>query len=295
MTLNKASLFVLALPVLIAGCPGDDTGGSGDEPTSSTTSPDPSSTTNPDPTDPDPTDPDPSSSTTEDPTDPDSSSSTTDDPPGDNAQVRVLHLGVRAPGVDLFANGMGPIIQDLQFREGTPYTPVPEGTYTFDISVTGTPVEDAVLSADLTLDANTSYTAVAIGDLEMTDGAPGLDVIALVDDAADIDAANIRVTAIHAAPAVGQVDIWEVTAEPLPLFENVDYGTFATLGMDVPAGPLMIGIDVDDDATPDLTFDVDATGLGGSQVNVFANNDENGDVALIIQLPTGDLLQVDPS
>ena len=293
MNMTKASLFVLAFPVMLAGCPGDDTGGSGDEPTSSTTSPDPSSTTNPDPTDPTP---DPGSSTTTDP-DPDSSSSTTDDPPGDNAQVRVVHLGVRAPGVDIFANGMGPLIPDLQFREGTPYAPVPEGTYTFDISVTGTPVEDAVLSAELTLDANTSYTAVAIGDLEMTDGAPGLEVIALVDDAADIDAANIRVTAIHAAPAVGQVDIWEVSdpANPVPLFEDVDYGVFATLPTDVPAGMLTVGIDVDDDATPDLTFEVDASAIGGSQVNVFANNDENGDVALIIQLPDGTLLQVDPS
>ena len=125
----------------------------------------------------------------------------------------------------------------------------------------------------------------------MTGGAPGLQAIALVDDSADIDPANVRITVVHAAPAVGQVDIWEITADPVALLENVDFGASATLG-DIPAGPLEIGVDVDDDATPDVTFSVDASGLGGAQVNVFANNDTEGAVALVAQLQDGTILTI---
>ena len=163
--------------------------------------------------------------------------------------------------------------------------------YTFDVSAAGTPVEDAVISVGpLPLAADTVYTAVAIGDIEEA-GDLGLQVIAIVDDAVDIDPANVRITVVHAAPAVGEVDIWEITGEPIPLLENVPYSASAGLG-DIPAGPLEIGVDVDDDANPDVTFSVDASGLGGQQVNVYANNDAEGAVALVAQLGDGTVLTI---
>jgi hypothetical protein len=101
---------------------------------------------------------------------------------------------------------------------------------------------------------------------------------------------------VHAASAVGQVDIWEITdpMNPVALLSDVDFAASATLP-DIPAGPLEIGIDVDDDATPDVTFSVDATGLAGLQANVYANNDEAGDVVLIAQLPDGTILPIAPN
>ncbi len=280
MNLRSSSLLVLALPLLVTACGDDGT----DPDQNGSTSGTPSTATD----DPGTTTDDPGTTTD---VDPDSSSG---EPPMGEASVRVLHLGVNAPGVDIFANGTGPIIENLEFRNGTAYAPVPPGEYTFEISVTGTSAEEAVLAPMLDLADATSYTAVAIGDLNETDGAPGLSVLPLVDDTADIDAANIRVTLVHAAPAVGEVDIWELTGEPVPLAENVPFGAAATLD-DIPAGVLEVGIDVDDDAMPDLTFTVDATPLAGSQVNVYANNDAEGGVALIAQLPDGTVLPIPPN
>jgi len=212
---------------------------------------------------------------------------------GEMAEIRVLHLGVNAPGVDVFANGEGPVVDNLEFRNSTAYLMVPTGTSTFEVSVTGTSVEEAVLAPEVDLAADTKYTAVAIGDLNETDGAPGLQAIAIVDDDADIDAANVRITVVHAAPAVGEVDIWEISdlKNPVALLEDVPFGASAGLP-DIPAGPLEIGVDVDNDAVPDVTFSVDATAAAGAQVNVYANNDAEGAVALVLQLPDGTVLPI---
>lgn len=276
------SLICALAPLACGDDGGDDTGVASVDTGSATDDPTTGEPTTGEPT----TEP----STTVDPdgssTDPDTTGE-----PGETASVRVMHLGVRAPAVDVFANGEGPVFEALEFRNSSAYAEVPAGDYTFEVSVSGTPASEAVLAPELTLDPSTSYTAVAIGDLEQTGGAPGLAAIALVDDAEGIDPANVRITVIHAAPAVGQVDVWEISAEPVALLENVDYSTFATLA-DIPAGPLEIGIDVDDDATPDVTFSVDATGLAGAQVNVYANNDADGNVALIAQLQDGTVLAI---
>ena len=209
------------------------------------------------------------------------------------AEIRVLHLGVNAPGVDVFANGEGPVVDNLMFRAGTEYLMVPAGDYTFQISVAGTSADEAVLEPALTLDADTKYTAVAIGDLNEA-GDIALQVLPLVDDDANIDAAEVRITVIHAAPAVGEVDVWEISdpENPAELLSDVPFGGSATLP-DIPAGALEIGLDIDNDMVPDVTFSVPDAGLGGLQVNVYANNDANGGVALVAQLPDGTVLPID--
>jgi hypothetical protein len=263
--------------------PGGTTGGptsSSTNPSSSGTTTDPGTTTEPD-------------TTTEPGTTTDGESSGSSGEPGEMAEIRVLHLGVNAPAVDVFANGEGPVVEALEFRNGTAYLSVPAGDYTFEVSVSGSGPEDAVLAPMLTLDADTKYTAVAIGDLEETDGAPGLQALPLVDDDEGIDAANVRITVVHAAPAVGQVDIWEISdpENPVALLEDVDFGASATLP-DIPAGALEIGVDVDDDEVPDVTFSIPDAGLGGLQVNAYANNDADGNVALVAQLPDGTVLPI---
>ena len=288
------SLSLIALLAPVTACGGDDADDTGADTsaTSSPTDPTAEGSGTDEPTATEPTATDPTTDATATDTDPSDTDVDPDTTAGvENAQVRVLHLGVGAPAVDVFANGEGPVFSALEFRNSTDYAEVPAGDYTFQVSVSGTTAEEAVIAPELTLDANTAYTAVAIGDLAMTGGAPGLQAIALVDDSADIDPANVRITVVHAAPAVGQVDIWEITADPVALLENVDFGASATLG-DIPAGPLEIGVDVDDDATPDVTFSVDASGLGGAQVNVFANNDTEGAVALVAQLQDGTILTI---
>ena len=94
----------------------------------------------------------------------------------------------------------------------------------------------------------------------------------------------------HAAPDVPQVDIWEITGEPVLLLENVDFGVSATL--DVPSSALELGFDVDDDGVPDVTFSVPDLG-GDQQVNVFASNEVMGAPFLLAHLPDGATARVD--
>jgi hypothetical protein len=207
-----------------------------------------------------------------------------------SARIRVLHLSPDAPGVDVFVNGgEDAVVENLEFPSGTPYLDVPAGSYTFDVAATGTSADEAVLTIDeLELEAGASYTAVAFDELASITALP------LVDDYADLGAGDIRVRAVHAASAVGQVDIWNVpeTGSPAPLWTNVDFGV-AGSALDLPAGAYTIGVDVDDDMSPDLTFALPAL-PAGTVANVFAVNDANDDVFLIAQLADGTTARIDP-
>jgi hypothetical protein len=211
---------------------------------------------------------------------------TTGDGDGD-AQIRVIHLGVNVPAVDVFANSAEPAVAtDLDFKQSSGYLTVPAGDYTFQVSLAGMTPADAVLEPSVTLDADTKYSAVALGDLNATDTALAPMVLPLVDDDADIDAANFRLQVVHAAPAVGEVDIWEISdaSAPALLLENVPFAGNAYLD-DIPAGALELGFDLDDDASPDVTFSVPDVSAGGLQLNVFAVNDDTGAVSLQIVTP----------
>jgi hypothetical protein len=205
------------------------------------------------------------------------------------ARVRVLHLSPDAPGVDVFANGGDePVVENLEFPDGTPYLSVPPGTYTFDVSASGSSADDAVLTVeDLELEAGGSYTAVAFDELS------SISALALVDDYEGLAPGDIRIRAVHAASTVGEVDIWDVTtpSAAAPLYEDVPFGV-AGDALDVPAGAYSVGIDVDDDATPDLTFDLPAL-PGGTVANLYAVA-ADGDVFLVAQLPDGTTARIDP-
>jgi hypothetical protein len=206
------------------------------------------------------------------------------------ARVRVLHLSPDAPAVDVFANGGDdPVTEGLTFPNGTPYLEVPAATYTFDVAPAGGSAEDAVLTIDaIELESGVSYTAVALDELDSITALP------LVDDYAGLAAGKIRVRAVHAAAAVGEVDLWSVpeSGSPAPLWTNVDFGV-AGDALDVAAGAYTIGVDVDDDMTPDLTFKLPAL-PAGTVANVFAVNDEEGDVFLLAQLADGATARIDP-
>jgi hypothetical protein len=210
--------------------------------------------------------------------------------PATSARVRVLHLSPDAPFVDVFVNqGTDPVIENLEFPKGTAYLEVPTGTYTFDVAPAGGSADDAVLSiAGLTLEPGLSYTAVAIDEVSSIAALP------LVDDYRALATGKIRVRAVHAAPAVGEVDLWSVpdSGDPAPLWTNVNFGV-AGAPLDVDAGAYTIGVDVDDDMSPDLLFRLPAL-PAGTVANVYAVNDSDDDVFLLAQLPDGSTARVDP-
>jgi len=205
-----------------------------------------------------------------------------------NAYVRVLHLSPDAPAVDVHVDGIdGPVLTGVSFSEGSAYLEVPAGTYTFRITAEGADPSSAVLVVDgVALAADTYTTAVAVG------GLAEISALALVDDSSDIPAGNFRAQVVHAAEAVGQVDIWEVSSTPTPLIVDFDFGAAVTA--DLPVSAYNLGVDVDNDANPDLGFAVPAL-AEGSFTNVYAVNDSAGNVFLLAQLSDGSLVQIDPS
>jgi len=211
-----------------------------------------------------------------------------DDETTGDANVRAIHLSPDAPTVDVLVNGALRAIEDLDFPDSTAYLPVPPGNYDFDIVPADGELADSVLNIpSIDLEADTSYTAVAHGTLA------NIAALLLVDDLSSPGDGKIRVRAIHVADGVGEVDIWNIPAEgdPAILYEDVDYGD-AGAYMVLPAASYKLGIDVDDDATPDLTF---TTGelAAGTILNVFAVKDGD-DVFLIAQTQDGTTIKIDP-
>lgn len=205
-----------------------------------------------------------------------------------SASIRVLHLSPDAPSVDIFANGEGPVVAGLAFPSGTDYLKVPAGSYDFAVSAAGASVEQSVLNInDIALDTDMRYTAVAFNTID------GIQALALVDDLSGMESGNIRIRAIHTAAGVGDVDIWNIPAEgsPSPLIENFGFGA-ASDTLDLPSSAYTLGVDVDNDASPDLVFDIPAL-PAGTYANVFAVKDGDS-VFLLAQLGGDTTVRIDP-
>jgi len=205
------------------------------------------------------------------------------------AEIRVIHLSSTAPAVDVYVNGTTQAFSDVAFQEGTDSAELPPATYSFQIVASGSPPDPPVLSIDnLDLMPGVHYTAVAYDTLA------NIKALALVDDFSDPAAGNIRVRPIHAAPDVGQVDIWEVSdpGDPVLLYEDVNFGDVGAYAV-LPAGSYTLGIDTDNDATPDLIFETGPL-AEGSIANIFAVNDADG-VFLLAQFQNDSVVRINPT
>ena len=206
----------------------------------------------------------------------------------EKASLRVMHLSPDAPEVDIFVNGMDKAVEALPFAAGTGYLTVDEGMYDFAVAPNGGMVGDSVLDInDITLSKDTFYTAVAFGMLN------NISALALVDDYSALEPGLIRVRAIHTADGVGEVDIWNIpeAGNPGALYEDVGYGMVGNY-LELPEGAYTIGFDVNNDASPDLTFRLPAL-PAGTVANVFAIKDDSG-VYLIAQLQDGTIATISP-
>lgn len=199
--------------------------------------------------------------------------------PPATANVRAIHLSPDAPAVNVFANGAN--AATIEFEDGTGYLELPAGDN--DLAVSTGALEDAFLgplTLDLTEDAN--YTVAVFGV------AAHAQALVLEDDLSEPAAGNIRIRAIHTAVGVGNVNIITGGA---PLYEDVPFGA-AGDALEVPAGAYVIGLDVNDDHHPDVSFAL-PTLAAGTIANVFATSDGHGTVFLLAQLADGTIVRVD--
>lgn len=202
-------------------------------------------------------------------------------PPTPIARVRALHLSPDAPAVDVFIGAATtPAITGLTFGNGTAVAGVPAGRTSFRVA-------SATLN-DVLLEQDRDYTAFAFGKLN------NLQLNALENDTRGLSSNNVRVRVIHAADGVGTVNVFQIpaTGAPLSLAPNLRYGTPAAT-VDIPSEPITVGLDVDNDQSPDLSFDVPALPRG-LFVNVFAVLDAQGNPFLLAQLSGSDTAKLMP-
>lgn len=213
------------------------------------------------------------------------------DPMPGESNLRAIHLSPDAPEVDIYLNGSAtPAVTDLAFNEGTSFLTVSEGSYDVAIAPANTSLGSAVLTVnDVDLNAGTSYTAVAFSPVA------SINALLLTDNLSTPPAGQIRVRAIHTASAVGQVDIWNVPSggTPAPLYQDVDFGVAGGY-LTIPAGSYTLGFDVNNDATPDLTFTTPAL-PAGTVANIFAVSSSGGSVYLLAQLQNSQIVQINPN
>lgn len=186
----------------------------------------------------------------------------------DEAQLRVVHASPDAPNVDIWVDGET-VLTDVPFAAVSDYLSLPAGTY--NVQVTATGATDAVIDADLTLEAGTSYTVAATGLL--ADIAP----VVLTDDRMPADGqAKLRV--FHASPsAPASVDV-AVTDGPL-LVEGLGFAE-ATGYLAVDPGTYALEIRAAGEA--DAALSLEASLEAGENYTVIAMDGGDAGVQVIV-------------
>jgi hypothetical protein len=131
--------------------------------------------------------------------------------PSNTSWVRVVHASVDAPAVDVLANG-NLVFQGLKFKDFTEYTPVPPGTYTFRVNLSGTQTT-AVSTGAVNLQGGVAYTFYAVGRVANN----SLFVMGAGDDVIAPASGSTKIRVVHAASTAPPVDVYASTPfAPLP-------------------------------------------------------------------------------
>ncbi|MFB9806399.1 DUF4397 domain-containing protein [Haladaptatus pallidirubidus] len=155
---------------------------------------------------------------------------TTDESEGD-AQVRVAHMSPDAPPVDVLIDGET-AISNLSYSNVTDYASFPAGDHNVTVTAAGDP-STVVFSENVTFEADTNYTAAAVGEISEHAENP-FEVVILEDDFTAPEPGNASVRLVHASPDAPPVDV-TVAESGTTLFDNVSFGN-ATEYAEVPAG-----------------------------------------------------------
>lgn len=204
-------------------------------------------------------------------------------------RLRVVHLSPDAPAVQpLFAGRAPDGFGEIKFPSSTDYASISVPSGTLEITTDGTSAS-AVLSAELKLEEDTSYTAVAIGRVAE------LAALVFKDDRDGLEDGEIRVRAIHGAPDVGQVDVYSIAADgtATSILSDLDFGKAAE-PLDLAPGAYTLGVDVDNDKNPDVYFELPEL-AGGTLANVYVTQDDGGEVFVLAQLDGATTKRVDAS
>jgi Domain of unknown function (DUF4397) len=196
----------------------------------------------------------------------------------DEAFVRVVHASPDAPNVDVWVDGET-VLTDVPFTAVSDYLTLPAGTYNVQVTATGS--TNAVIDADLTLAAGTSYTVAATGLLA------DITATVLTDDRVPADGqAKLRI--FHASPsAPAEVDV-AVTDGPI-LVEALAYPE-ATGYLTVDAATYPLEIRAAGDAAAVLSLE--ATLEAGQNYTAIAMDDPDAEAGVQVIVATEAMAQM---
>lgn len=173
------------------------------------------------------------------------------------ARVRVIHASPDAPNVNVVA-GTANLATNLAFKEATPLQTVAAGAVSVRVDAIvpgGTPT--VIGPVNLTLERDTSYSVIAIGDVA------AIQPLVIADASSAPATGNVRVRVVHAAPNAPAVDVY-VTAPT------------ALLPQSVALGPLAFGQQATPISAPAGDYRVRVTPAGNPNTVVF----DSGTIAL---------------
>lgn len=184
------------------------------------------------------------------------------EPPAPTTTVQVLHASPDAPAVDVLVDG-AVALSDVDYKDASGWLSLDAGTYSVEVQGILPGGNAPVIGpADLTFDADTINTVVALNDVQ------NIEPLVLTQPDTPVSAGAARVWVLHAANNVqelvgGPVDVY-VTAPGADLTAEAPLGSFnfkETLPADGPAeltaGDYQIRVGVGTPGDPDflLAFD----------------------------------------
>ena len=186
-----------------------------------------------------------------------------------DARVRVVHASPDAPAVDVLVND-AIAFENAPFKGITDYASLGADTYNVKVVPTGA-TEPVVIEADLSLDAGTDYTVVALNTLD------NIEPLVLVDNNSQPAAGKAHVRFVHASPDAPAVDIAVADGGPV-LFSNI---SFKEIGDYLPVDAGTYDLEVRVAGTETVALEVPGLTLNdGTVYTVFAMGLAGGEPAL---------------
>jgi hypothetical protein len=177
-----------------------------------------------------------------------------------SACVNVVHASPDAPAVDVYVNDEV-AIPALAFGTASGFVALPAGDYNVKVAPAGTSAEEAVIDADVTLDADVAYEVAAVG--LVADIAPAIFPVDL-SSLESTEESSVRV--IHASPDAPAVDV-AVTGGDV-LVENLEFPN-ASDYLVIPAGSY--DLEVRPTGTEDVALALAGTEIpAGAAISVYA-------------------------
>ena len=168
----------------------------------------------------------------------------------ESATIRVLHASPDAPDVNVLIDG-DTFVAGAPFKAGTGFSVVRPGNYSVQVDGITPGGTATVISADVTLEADTETTVIAVG------GVANIAPLLITNERSAVAGGNFRATGVHAAPNAPAVDGY-VTAPDADLAASAPLGSFSFQGslgpVDVAAGDYQIRVTVAGDASA-VVFD----------------------------------------